>query len=34
LKKEGLGRRQEEAERKHAGEREGGGGLRVITGNS
>ena len=32
LKKEELERRQEEAERKHAGER--GGGLRVITGNS
>ena len=32
LKKEELERRQDEAERKHAGER--GGGLRVITGNS
>jgi hypothetical protein len=32
LKKEELERRQEEAERKHAGER--GGGLKVITANS
>ena len=31
LKKEELEMRQEEAERRHAGER--GGGLRVITGN-
>jgi hypothetical protein len=33
LKKEELERRQEEVERKHAGER-GRGGLKVITGNS
>jgi hypothetical protein len=33
LKKEELDRRQQEAERKHAGEGDGGG-LRVIIGNS